>query len=41
MLVKQVDSSLSMLYIYNDVKRKSYEQGLITRKCIATLINHF
>ena len=27
--------------MYNDVKRKSHEQGLITKKCIATHKNYF
>ena len=28
-------------YKYNDAKRKSHEQELITKKCIATHINYF
>ena len=27
--------------MYNDVKRKSHEQGFITKKCIATHANYF
>ena len=51
-LWKQVDSSLSKNqvllkltyyynYNYNDIKRKSHDHGLITKKCVAMQKTYF